>query len=86
MKKRTISLLTLQEWCDYWSKGNTQYLVDDRDIGSEGLAELREAASAMRELIALVDGVDVPEHDRPTFQNVNGVNWFDVRESLTGKR
>jgi hypothetical protein len=86
MNRKTVSLLTLQEWCDYWSEGNAQYLEDRRDIGSEGLTELREAASAMRTLIDLVDGVEVPEHDRPTFASVNGSNWFDVRESLTGKR
>jgi hypothetical protein len=85
MNRKTISLLTIQEWCDYWSEGNTQYLEDGPDIGSDGLTELREAASVMRTLIALVDGVEVPEHDPPTFASVNDTNWFDVRESLTGK-
>jgi hypothetical protein len=70
MKRKTISLLTLQEWCDYWSEGNTQYLEDGRDIGSDGLAELCAAACAMRTLIDLVDGVEVPEHDPPDRKSV----------------
>ena len=86
MTQKTISLLTLQEWCDYWSEGNTQYLEDGPDIGSDGLTELREAASVMRTLLELVDGVNISEHDAPTFASVGGSNWFDVRESLTGKK
>lgn len=51
MTQKTISMLTLGEWCDYWAEGNTQYLEDGRDFGRDGVADLREAASAMRSLI-----------------------------------
>jgi hypothetical protein len=80
-----IEGLTVAEWCDLWANGNDQYRQDKINVG-DVRDELARIAAVVKTLMAMVDGVELPEFEHDAkFADVDGVNWFDKREEITGK-
>ena len=49
--ERKIGQLTVEEWCDYWREGNTQYIDDGIGIDNTIRSDLAEASEVIRELL-----------------------------------
>ncbi len=49
--RERIGTLALDEWCDYWAAGNSQYLDDGLGVESPIRDELAAASAVMRKLL-----------------------------------
>ncbi len=81
-----VSGESLADWCDYWREGNGQYIDDGIGIDNTVRSDLAEAARVMSLMARMLDAVDSGEHDYAKFHDVDGMNWFDLREAITGKK
>lgn len=81
-----VSGESLTDWCNYWRECNTQYLKDNVGIDNTVRSDLAEAARVMSLMARMLDAVEPGEFEDAKFHDVDGMNWFDLREAITGKK